>query len=389
MRRSLAVMAAALLASFWLGCPGSGSTGGATGGACGTSTDVCTFDTDCCAQFICQIGHCAFQGGGNGNGDGTGSSSSGNSSGGASTGDDHGSSTGQGINSSSTGSPGGSIGGGSTGGGSTGGSSTGGGSTGTTYCDGLQLTSGTNNTVLLETYLFAGQLTTDGCAPTLAVDADGSDLQTVGGIYDVDTNDNGAATASDAIFPAGCDDLGLSTFVPPSGAPYTPPTGASTIAAAYAPATPTAVSIYGVVTAIRPWVATPTAKGGQLYLQDPTSGTPAPKSGVLVYFPVGGAATYGTAPVRGDVIEVTAVTWSPYKGQNQFAAATTAVVTILGTSPLPAPVSLGSVDVGPTATTNGQQYWGMRVTVNDGSFSVTGSGPSGDCPASLEDTSTN
>jgi hypothetical protein len=238
--------------------------------------------------------------------------------------------------------------------------------------------------VLLETFVFDAQLTADGCDTTLTAETSGSELTSVGGIYDVDSNDNGATPPSDAIFPAGCDDLGLSTFVPPSGSPYTPPTGASTIAAAYGQTG--TLSIYGVVTAIKPWTSTPTLYSGQLYLQDPTTGTPAPKSGALVYLTKTYAATYGTAPVRGDVVEITNVAWSPYNGQNQFAAGVSTVVTILGTSPLPPAVSLGSTDVGPTATANGQQYWGMRVSVNDGPFTVTGSGTSGNCPASLEDT---
>lgn len=237
--------------------------------------------------------------------------------------------------------------------------------------------------MLLETFVFDAQLTTDGCATTLDGETSGLELTSVGGIYDLDTHDNGATPSSNVIFPAGCDDLGLSTFVPPAGTPYTAPAGASTIAAAYGQTG--TLSIYGVVTAINPWESTPTLYSGEVYLQDPASGTPAPKSGALVYFNKVNAATYGTPPVRGDVVEVTNVTWSPYDGQNEFAAGATSVVTILGTSPLPAAISLGSADLGPTATTNGQQYWGMRVSVNDGPFSVTGSSASGTCPASLED----
>ena len=64
----------------------------------------------------------------------------------------------------------------------------------------------------------------------------------------------------------------------------------------------------------------------------------------------------------------------------------TSVVTILGTSPLPEPVVPS--DVGPTATTNGQQYYGMRVSVSDSPFTVTGSGASATRPPSLEATVT-
>ena len=363
---------------------GSGTTGGGT--STGTTTNSAAGST----------GHGSTTGQGSGSSGGSGSSETTVGSGSTSGGNTSGGSTGAGNSSGNSGT--GSTGGGSSGGGSTsnggstgtgttsGGSTSGGttGATPVTYCDGLQVTSGSNDPVLLQTYLFSAQLTTDGCAAGLAADADGASLSALGGIYDLDVRDNGATTPADAVFPAGCDDLALSSFVPPSGVPYTPPTGALTIAGAYA--TTGTVAIYGVVTGINPWAATPTAYNGTVYLQDPTNGTPAPHSGVLVYFPKANAATYGTIPVRGDVVEVTNVTWSPYKGQNQFLAGATSVVSVLGTSPLPPPVPLGSADVGPTATTNGQLYVGMRVAVADGPFTVSGSAPSGDCPAGLEDT---
>ncbi len=256
----------------------------------------------------------------------------------------------------------------------------------TTYCDGLGLTSGSGNPVLLETYNFNGTLTAGGCLAQLTADADGATVATVGGIYDLDTLDNGSATLSDVVFPGGCDDLGLSAFAPPDGGPgFTTPSGASTIAAAYGvDAGP--IAIYGVVTAIDPWAATPTAYNGNVYLQDPASGVPAPHSGALVFFAKANAAVYGVPPVRGDVVEVTNVTWAPYKGQGQFTAGATSVVTLLGTSPLPTAVSLGSVDLGPTATGSSQPYLGMRVVADDGPFTVNGGAASGDCPAGVQDT---
>ena len=75
--------------------------------------------------------------------------------------------------------------------------------------------------------------------------------------------------------------------------------------------------MYGVVTAIEPWVVTPTAKSGQLYLQDIPDGTPAPKSGILVYMSSKEVATFGAIPARGDVVEITNLNWSPYLGQNR------------------------------------------------------------------------
>jgi len=394
MRRSAILTATLLLAPLGLGCPGSG-TPDAGGDVCRTSNESCASGADCCSGFLCSNSVCTFVGGGNGGNNSSSNSSSGSSTSHPSSSSSSSSSSGFGNSSSSSGfgnssSSSGSVSSNSSGSSSGLGTSSSGssssGAVATTYCDGLGLTSSEGNTVLLETYVFGTQLETDGCSTTLAADGDGAQLQTLGGIYDLDPHDNDATAPADALFPAGCDDLGLSTFTPPSGTPFTtPPTGASTIAAAFGQDAGV-VSLFGVVTAIEPWASTPTAYNGSVYLQDLAVGTPPPQSGVLVFFPKADAATYGTAPVRGDVVEVSNVTWSPYKGQSEFTAGATSVVTLLGTASLPSPVSLSSTDVGPTATANSLQYLGMRVVVSDSPFTVSGSSTSGDCPADLEDT---
>jgi hypothetical protein len=243
------------------------------------------------------------------------------------------------------------------------------------FCDGLGLASITGNAVLLETYLFLDEQS-NGCYSQVQAESSGSQLNSVGGIYDEDVSDNQVYFQA-AIFPAACDDLGLGSYTGPVGSSYSAPAGAYTVASAYGQAGTR--NIYGVVTAVAPWSTT---YSGTLYLQDPATSSPAPMSGVAVYFPKADAASFGTPPVRGDVVEVTNATWSPYNGQAQFAAGTTTTVAVIGSAPLPVPVVVGSADVGPVSSA-AQQYMGMRVTVSDAPFTVTGGPNAGNCPNGL------
>jgi hypothetical protein len=154
-------------------------------------------------------------------------------------------------------------------------------------------------------------------------------------------------------------------------------------------------NLYGVVTAVEAWSAggslpdggTAEAESGNLYVQDPTSGsTITPKSGISVYLPKANAGTYGTVPALGDVVTISNLKWSPYGGQDQFEAAATTVVTNIGTSALPTPYMMpASVAASTGAVASG--YEGMRVIVT-GSFTVKGSETSNDCPSGVSYTDT-
>jgi hypothetical protein len=257
-----------------------------------------------------------------------------------------------------------------------------------TYCDGLAVKDASGNPVYMQYYAFGGVLKAQGCMTTVEAYTDGATIQTLSGVYDLDTSDNGSSTPSAAIFPGSCSDMGIGT-APGGGQAFTPPMGASTIAAAYGNAN--ASNIFGVVTAVYGWGVDMTGKAhsGTIYLQDPTANgaMPASKSGAQIYFSKKSAMTYGTVPSVGDVVQVTGVKWSPYKGVNQFSASMTTAVTKIGTSALPTPVLLNATDVGPSSNVAMQGYEGMRVSVMGGPFTVNGSKASNTCPAALEYTS--
>jgi hypothetical protein len=252
------------------------------------------------------------------------------------------------------------------------------------YCDGLAVNDGMGNAVYLETFGFGGTLDTQGCADTINGYSDGTAIQQIVGIYDLDTSDNGAMPAAAALFPSNCGDLGLPGYTPEAPRAYMPPSGSSSIAAAYGNANVS--KIYGIVTAVYGWAAGASPHSGTLYLQDPApaAGAPPPRSGVQVYFPKGHAATYGAVPNLGDVAEVTGVMWSPFHGVNQFAASATTQVTVIGAAALPTPISVTATVVGPNTSVGTQGYEGMRVKVNGGPFSVHGSRTSSTCPPGLQ-----
>lgn len=258
----------------------------------------------------------------------------------------------------SGGSTGGTGGHGTTSGGSTGGS---GGDGGTTYCDGMELANGSGADVFLLMYPLSFDVHRS-CAQLVSADggfpANGTSFTQVGGIWDAYAF--ASSQPFNGLYPGGCDDVGVGSG--PSGGTFTAPDAGTTVQSAYqaALATPDGgFSIYGVITFMAGWTA---ANGGSFYLQDPASGTPPPQSGVDVYIPTSvasGSTLPATFPHRGDVVLVTDVVWSPYKGINEFALTATSTITTLGQSPLPAPVPLTAAQL--SSSSGLGQYEGMRV----------------------------
>ena len=226
-------------------------------------------------------------------------------------------------------------------------------------------------------------MTSEGCGSTIAAYADQSSVSAISGIFDLDTRDNGAGSPAPALFVSNCSDLGLAGFTNPTATTITPPQNAMTVAAAYGTSS-TGVTVYGVVTAVSPWTSTGTLASGSIYIQDAASGTPAIHSGTEVYFTKTYAASYGTAPAVGDVVAVTGLSWSPYEGVNEFAVSSTTTVTKLGTSPLPAAVSITPAQAAQSSYVTSSGYEGMRVTVSGGPFTVNGSATSQTCPTQLQ-----
>jgi hypothetical protein len=376
--------------AFALAACSSGGPGGTTSGVCRSANQSCQSQGDCCVGYSCLSDLCVYtnanNGGNGGNGNGGSSTGAGN---GASTGGNHGSSTGGCFICGGS-----STAGGSTGGFTNGGSSSGGGSsTGAppvTYCDGLGASDGSGDTVYLQYYDFTTELTTEGCAGTVAGWADGTALSAVGGIYAIDSDDNDAATPAPALYLGTCSDVALPGSPSPALAYTAPASGFTTVAQAVSSEVGT--GFWGVVTAVKPWVAG--SKSGLLFVQDPVAsgGTPAPGSGIEVYLPEGGTAAvnmaYGTVPSLGSVVTITNATWSPYKGANQLSASATTVVSVIGTSPLPPAVPLSAAQVSATSTVSPANYEDMRVTVTGASFTAQGTSASGDCPADVSDTVT-
>lgn len=261
-----------------------------------------------------------------------------------------------------------------------------------TYCDGFAAENSSSDSVNVQTFAFEDTLKTESCSSTINAYTDGTSLTTLTGVFDLDTSDNGAGSPAPAIFVTNCGDLGLPGFTAPTATSITPPSGAMTVAAAYA-TTSTSVTVYGVVTAVYAWgtdpdTTPPAATAGTIYIQDPASGTPAAKSGTEIYFGKANEATYGTPPTVGEVVAVSGLKWSPYQGVNQFEATAGTTVTSLGTSPLPAPVSITAAQAGMSSYVTSSGYEGMRVSVTGGPFTVHGSKASNTCPTQLEYTDT-
>ncbi len=186
------------------------------------------------------------------------------------------------------------------------------------YCDGFACDDSSQNEVLVDTAIFSAALLGGGCIDELQTD--GGSYPTVGGIWDTDIDDDGSPTPIEAVFPGGCDDMGLGPYpgVGDGGINFTAPSGGVTVA--YAVATQgTNMSVYGVVTALYPWALSP-AKSGLVYLQDPVASGAAPAgSGVAVYAKDTYVASLGaTVPPRGSVVEFTGLDWKPFQGQNEL-----------------------------------------------------------------------
>jgi len=289
--------------------------------------------------------------------------------------------------------------------GSSGASSTGGstsGSTGTSYCDGFAADNAAGDAVLVQTYAFHHALRR--CINQIA---DGGTLPQLGGVWDLDINDN--SPYATALFPAACEDLGLTPTTRDGGfgngfdggpgvdggttsddggaaidaGPPTIPSGALTVAQAVT-GQGSAVTFYGVVTAVSAWAINPDGgKGtsGQLYVQDAVAdgGVPAPNSGISAYFDdVDLAGVQDNVPSRGDLIALTNMNWSPYHGQNQFAATPATTIVDVGQVGVPPAVVLTATDLSSDGgSAASQPYRGMRVITSDGPYTTESTCPAG------------
>jgi hypothetical protein len=249
------------------------------------------------------------------------------------------------------------------------------------YCDGFACNDPSQNQILVDTAIFYEALLGGGCIDELQTD--GGSYPTVGGIWDTDIDDDGSLTPVSAIFPGGCDDMGLGPYpgvgVGDGGINFTPPGGAVNVATAVA-TQGTNMSVYGVITALYGWTVTP-AKSGLIYLQDPVASGAAPAgSGVAVYAKDTFVATLGTTvPPRGSVVELTGLDWKPFQGQNELAITSGSTVTILGNARLPPPVPLPASELGPSGATASNPYKGMRVVSQSSSCAVVNA-----CPLDLQ-----
>jgi hypothetical protein len=181
------------------------------------------------------------------------------------------------------------------------------------------------------------------------------------------------------VYPGGCDDLGIGTG--PDGGVFAVPDGGTTVAEAVASAQASGAdggsfNFYGVVTYVSPWSD---STSGSLYVQDPVAsgGQPAPYSGINLYVTSGGGNLPATAPSRGDVVLLSGVLWSPYKGINEFELDYGSTLTTLGRSPLPPPVVVTGSQLAATSTAL-DKWKGMRV-LDAESFTI-----SSNCPASMQ-----
>ncbi len=249
-----------------------------------------------------------------------------------------------------------------------------------TYCDGIQVASGSEDIDLI-LYPLAQDIAAS-CA-TLLTDAGfatSGTLTTVGGIWDSYAY-AAKGTTLNGLYPGGCDDVGGQGG--PASGTFTAPDAGMTVAAAVtaakaAPDGGYTADVYGVVTFVSSgWGG---KNGSNFYLQDPAAGTPVAGSGVDIY--VGSRVTNlpASAPARGDVVLVTGVKWSPYNGINEFGYQDGSTLTVLGQSALPTPFTATAAQLAPTAGAL-DGYKGMRVTAT-GSFAISPA-----CPSDLQYTS--
>jgi hypothetical protein len=275
--------------------------------------------------------------------------------------------------------------GGGTSGGGTGGCpavAAGGGTAG--YCNGSQVQTAACANVYVAIYPESSDIRA-GCDSTFDSLSDaGTALPALGGILDTSSYSSQAGLLT--VFPSGCEDLGIGSAPVISATAFTPPTGATTVAAVRTAQAVT--TVYGIVTYVdAPFYNTTTmaSEDALLYLQDqPGASGTAPLSGISVYIDDMWTTSTGTngypdgGVTRGDVVSISGLTWSPYDGQDQLAWGSSAELTVLGTQPLPTAVSLSSSDI---AGTKGQQYLGMRITQSDAPDKVVSG-----CPAVLYQT---
>ncbi len=247
-----------------------------------------------------------------------------------------------------------------------------------TYCDGIQVSSGSNDVYLL---MYPESQDVAASCGTLATDAGfatSGTLHVVGGIWD--SYAYAQSGAINGLYPGGCDDVGVGNG--PTGGSFTAPDAGMTVAAAVAAAKAApdggfTADVYGVVTFVASgWGG---SNGGNFYVQDPVaSGAPQPGSGVDIYFGSSLKNAPANAPNRGDVVLLTGLSWSPYKGINEFGYQATSTMTTLGQSALPPPVSATAAQLAPTSTSL-DAYKGMRVADTTDNFTISAT-----CPSDLQ-----
>jgi hypothetical protein len=285
------------------------------------------------------------------------------------------------------------------------------GSSGTTsgttiYCNGLELTDSSAATIFMATYPKSDDIRVncDHAFDPYEIDAGSGSSATyfqlaeLAGVLDRNTNAPQGTLYS--VWPAGCDDLDAGPG--PTGGTVVVD-GGTTIAATLVAgnsgsATTFAGPIYGVVTFVTaPYTSDTGAHSGSMWIQDPVAAgsTPAPNSGVEVYFPSesandAGATQAGLYPpisvVRGDVVAFTNLKWDPYAAktdiggaaQNELEFVATATMSLVGQGTLPPPVPLTGAEL----TADGGMFMGMRVVQTDGPDTVTNT-----CPVALQSSS--
>jgi hypothetical protein len=250
------------------------------------------------------------------------------------------------------------------------------------YCNGALLQSRSCAAVYAALYPESSDVQS-ACGSAFAALSDaGAVIPKLGGILDTSSYSSQGGLLT--LFPSGCEDLGQGAGPTLTATSFTPPSGASTVAAVrIAQKAPSAV--YGIVTFVDAPsydLAADAGADGTLYLQDlPGSSGPAPLSGIAIYIddqytgPNGTVGYPDSGVERGDVVAISGLAWSPYQGQQQLAWSSTASLSVLGIQPLPPSVALTAADI---AGSTGQQYLGMRVTQTDVPDAVVN-----ECPAVL------
>ncbi len=258
------------------------------------------------------------------------------------------------------------------------------------YCNGIQLSDSASTAVYLATYPKSDEIRVN-CDKYIDgyLDA-GAVLNSLAGILDRNTYVNTGTLYT--VWPAGCDDVDAGPAGLIGGSVV--PDGGTSVATAIAGAADVAGPLYGIITYINsPYSNATGGHSGTAWIQDlvPAGATPAPGSGVSIYFPKGSANDAGgtgaglypaTGISRGDVVAFTNLKWSPYVPttnttglpQRQFEYQSSSTVTVIGQGTLPPAVPLSGADLQDA----GAAWMGMRIVQTTNPDTVVNS-----CPAAL------